>query len=128
MSSGKTLAQVAHAAVMAADTERFQEWVADGCPGRVLAPSPRQFAASAARDDLAACVAAAQRLAKRARERLGADGVNLLNSCEEAAWQTVFHFHVHVIPRYHDDPLQLPGRPQEVEQDELAKVAEELRG
>ena len=42
------------------------------------------------------------------RERLGADGVNLLNSCGAAAWQTVFHFHVHVIPRYADDPLRLP--------------------
>ena len=57
MSSGKTLAQIAHAAVMAADTGRFEDWVADGCPARVLAPSARQFAAAAARDDLAACVA-----------------------------------------------------------------------
>ena len=41
-------------------------------------------------------------------ERLGADGVNLLNSCGRAAWQTVFHFHLHVIPRYEADPLRLP--------------------
>jgi histidine triad (HIT) family protein len=45
-----------------------------------------------------------------------------------AAGQHVFHLHVHVIPRYEDDPLQLPGKPQEVEQDELAKVAGELGG
>jgi peptidyl-tRNA hydrolase len=57
MSSGKTLAQIAHAAVMAADTGRFEAWVADGCPAAVVMPSPRQFAAAAARDDLAACVA-----------------------------------------------------------------------
>ncbi len=57
MSSGKTLAQIAHAAVMAADTGRFEDWVAAGCPARVLMPSPRSFAAAAARDDLAACVA-----------------------------------------------------------------------
>ena len=42
---------------------------------------------------------------------LGADGVNLLNSCGAAAWQTVFHFHIHVIPRYADDPLRLPWMP-----------------
>ena len=42
------------------------------------------------------------------RERVGADGVNLLNASGAAAWQTVFHFHVHVIPRYEDDPLRLP--------------------
>ena len=62
------------------------------------------------------------------RDRLGADGVNLLNSCEPAAWQTVFHFHVHVIPRYADDPLRLPGAPARGGADELAAVAGELRG
>ena len=43
-------------------------------------------------------------MAGRHVERLGADGVNLLNSCGAAAWQTVFHFHVHVIPRYDGRP------------------------
>jgi Peptidyl-tRNA hydrolase PTH2 len=57
MSSGKTLAQIAHAAVMAADTGRFETWVEAGCPARVLAPPPGDFAAAARRDDLAACVA-----------------------------------------------------------------------
>jgi histidine triad (HIT) family protein len=71
---------------------------------------------------------AAQRLARTMRDRLGAEGINTLNSTEPAAMQTVFHYHVHVIPRYEDDPLQLPGKPQEVDQDELAKVAEELAG
>jgi histidine triad (HIT) family protein len=61
------------------------------------------------------------------RDRLGCDGINLLNSTGPAAWQTVFHFHVHVIPRYDDDPLQLPGKPQQVNEGELAAVAEELR-
>ena len=78
--------------------------------------------------DLARTAAASQRLARRMKERLGCDGVNLINSCEPAAWQTVFHFHVHVIPRYDDDPMQLPVRPQEGDQDEIARVAEELRG
>jgi len=62
-------------------------------------------------EDLAACAAAARRLGSRARERLGADGINLLNSCGPAAWQTVFHFHIHVIPRYAGDPLVLPWQP-----------------
>jgi hypothetical protein len=57
MSSGKTLAQVAHAAVMAAETGRFEDWVEAGCPARMLAPPADDFAAAAARDDLAACVA-----------------------------------------------------------------------
>ena len=65
--------------------------------------------------------AAAKRLALRMRDKLGCDGVNLLNCCEPAAWQTVFHTHIHVIPRYDDDPLQLPGAGRsQAEQDELA--------
>jgi histidine triad (HIT) family protein len=78
-------------------------------------------------EDLRHAAVAARRLARRMRERLGCDGVNLLNAAEPAAWQTVFHFHLHVIPRYHDDPLELPTRPQQVEAEELEKVAEELR-
>jgi histidine triad (HIT) family protein len=78
-------------------------------------------------DDLAAVALAAQRLAKRVPERLGADGVNLLNSCGAVAWQTVFHFHVHVIPRYADDPLRLPWTPAPGDADEIADAASVLR-
>jgi histidine triad (HIT) family protein len=78
-------------------------------------------------DDLAWTGAAAQRLARRMKERLRCDGINLINSCEPAAWQTVFHFHIHVIPRYHDDPLELPVRPQPGDEEEIAAVADELR-
>ena len=79
-------------------------------------------------EDLAAVSAAAKRLAARAKERLGADGINLLNSCGPAAWQTVFHFHVHVIPRYDDDPLRLPWVPGPGDEDEIAAAARELQG
>ncbi|MEA2298213.1 MAG: hypothetical protein QOF77_1149 [Solirubrobacteraceae bacterium] len=74
-------------------------------------------------EDLAACAAMAQRVAGRALERLGADGVNLLNSCGAPAWQTVFHFHLHVIPRYADDPLRLPWTPAPGEDEEIAAAA-----
>ena len=77
-------------------------------------------------EDLSATVNAAQRLAKRVKERLNADGVNLLNSCGSAAWQTVFHFHVHVIPRYSGDPLQLPWRPAPGDSEDIAAAAAEL--
>jgi histidine triad (HIT) family protein len=79
-------------------------------------------------DDLERVAVAAKRLALRLKDKLGCDGVNVLNSCEPAAWQTVFHFHLHVIPRYHNDPLRLPGAPQDVEYGELAELAEELNG
>lgn len=77
-------------------------------------------------DDMQAAMRMAQSLAKRMRDKLGADGVNIVNSCEAAAWQTVWHFHLHVIPRYHDDPLELPWQPTPGDPAELAAVAEEL--
>jgi histidine triad (HIT) family protein len=77
-------------------------------------------------EDLAAVARAAQRLAARLAERLGADGVNLLNSSGRAAWQTVFHFHVHVIPRYAGDPLRLPWTPAPGDRDEIAAAAAAL--
>jgi histidine triad (HIT) family protein len=79
-------------------------------------------------EDLARTMGAVKRLATRMRDVLDVDGINLLNSTDPAAWQTVFHFHVHVIPRYEDDPLELPGSPMDVGEDELAEVARELRG
>jgi len=77
---------------------------------------------------LAHTMRAAQRLGLKARDNLGADGVNLINSCRPAAWQTVFHFHVHVVPRYDGDPLRLPWTPEEGDQDEIKRIGEELRG
>jgi histidine triad (HIT) family protein len=77
--------------------------------------------------DFAAVAAAAQRLAQRAVERLGADGVNLLTSGGGVAWQTVFHLHMHVIPRYVDDPLKLPWVPSPGDAGEISATAELLR-
>jgi histidine triad (HIT) family protein len=79
-------------------------------------------------EDLERTMLAARRLARRMRETLDADGINILNACGPAAWQTVFHFHFHVIPRYDDDPLKLPWIPGPGDPDEIAAVAERLRG
>ena len=79
-------------------------------------------------EDLSRTMNAARRLAQRMRETLEPDGFNILNSCGPAAWQTVFHFHVHVIPRFEDDPLRLPGQPRPPGEGELAAVAAQLRG
>jgi histidine triad (HIT) family protein len=78
------------------------------------------------REDLTAVGLAAQRLAGRMKERLGADGVNLLNSCGAVAFQTVFHFHMHVIPRYEGDSLRLPWVPAAGDAQEIATTAQEL--
>ena len=76
--------------------------------------------------DLSAVGLAAKRLATRAKARLGADGVNLLNACGAVAFQTVFHFHVHVIPRYEGDGLRLPWVPTPGDPEQIAAAAQEL--
>jgi histidine triad (HIT) family protein len=78
-------------------------------------------------EDLDRTMRAARRLARRIDSTLAPDGFNILNSCGPAAWQTVFHFHVHVIPRYHDDPLKLPWIPRGADADEIAATAELIR-
>jgi histidine triad (HIT) family protein len=82
----------------------------------------------AGEEELSHAIAAAKRLALKMRDRLGCDGVNLLNASQPAAWQTVLHFHIHVIPRYEGDPLELPTRPRQADPEELAAVAAELKG
>ena len=78
-----------------------------------------------AEDDLAAAAAAAKHLAGGAMRGLGADGVTIMQSNGAAAWQTVFHYHVHVIPRYDGDPLVLPWQPGSApaDPDELADIS-----
>lgn len=64
--------------------------------------------------DLVDTTLAAQRIARAALAALGADGVNLFHCSGVEAWQTIFHFHLHVIPRYHDrgrDRMELPFEP-----------------
>lgn len=77
-------------------------------------------------EDLQAVALAAQRMAGRMTQRLGAAGVNLINSCGAPAWQTVFHFHIHVIPRYPGDQMRLPWTPAPGDPAEIAAAAQEL--
>lgn len=81
-------------------------------------------------DDLAACAVLAQEIAGRATERLGADAANLLNCSGEAAWQTVFHFHIHVIPRFKDQPgkdcIGLPWNAVPSDIDEITWIGQQL--
>jgi histidine triad (HIT) family protein len=78
-------------------------------------------------EDLKAVAATAQAVAARAVDRLGAAGVNLLNSNGAAAWQTVFHFHLHVIPRYDGDPLRLPWKPAQGDMEEISAAGIQLK-
>ena len=79
-------------------------------------------------EDLERTARAAQRLAQKMKSTLSPDGFNVINSCGAAAWQTVFHFHLHVIPRYDDDPLELPWVPSPGDPGEIAGTAAQIRG
>jgi histidine triad (HIT) family protein len=59
-------------------------------------------------EEAASAVLAARLLAEVLRDELGAVGVNLRQNSGSKAGQDVFHFHLHVVPRYVDDTL-LPG-------------------
>jgi histidine triad (HIT) family protein len=79
-------------------------------------------------DALERTTSAAQRLAESMKQTLAPAGFNLINACGRAAWQTVFHFHLHVIPRYEDDPLELPWVPSAGDPQEIAATAARIRG
>ncbi|MBQ7067414.1 MAG: HIT family protein [Lachnospiraceae bacterium] len=66
----------------------------------------------------------AKKLGARMVEKLNADGFNLMQNNGEAAGQTVFHFHMHLIPRYKDDNQKInwePGTPTGEELEEIQK-------
>lgn len=69
----------------------------------------------------------AKKIALRMKEKLGCDGVNIVQNNEEAAGQTVFHFHMHVIPRYKEDGQAIGWRPGQPTAEELDAIAEALK-
>ncbi len=74
--------------------------------------------------------AAAMKLAKKMalllRERLGCDGLNLVQNNGEIAGQTVPHFHLHLIPRYREDGQRISWVPSKPTQEELETVRKEI--
>ncbi len=67
------------------------------------------------------------KIAQQLREKLGASGVNIINNNEEAAGQTVFHTHVHLLPRFDaTDGLKLTFETHEPDFAALAQLAQEV--
>lgn len=69
----------------------------------------------------------AKKVVLKMKDKLGCDGVNIVQNNEEAAGQTVFHFHMHVIPRYKEDGQVIGWRPGQPTGEELDAIAEELK-
>lgn len=68
----------------------------------------------------------AKKMASVMTERLGCEGFNLVQNNGDLAGQTVFHFHMHLIPRYRADGQKIGWKPQEVSQAELEAVKDQI--
>ena len=68
----------------------------------------------------------AKKLAVALKKLTGCDGVNILQNNGEAAGQTVFHFHVHVIPRFKNDDCTIVWKPTSYEDGEASEVAKKI--
>ena len=74
-------------------------------------------------DDLAAkAIVLAKKIATTLKEGLHADGVNIVQNNGEAAGQTVFHFHMHIIPRYKGDTVNVTWKPGELTEDAKEEI------
>lgn len=69
----------------------------------------------------------AQLVAQAQIAQLGADGVNIISNIGKAAGQSVEHFHVHVIPRYHNDGLKLNFPPKQLEEKEMLLLQDSIK-
>jgi histidine triad (HIT) family protein len=65
---------------------------------------------------------AAGRVARLLRVALQPAGMNLVHATGTAAWQSVFHFHLHVVPRYRADELQVMWQAERAPDPELAAL------
>mgnify|MGYP001038270821 CR=1 FL=1 len=70
----------------------------------------------------------AKKMAPQMTQRLGCEGFNLVQNNGELAGQTVFHFHMHLIPRYRDDGQKIGWKPQEATQEELETIRAQITG
>ncbi len=69
-----------------------------------------------------------QRIAHAARDAFAPDGLNLFQANRRAGWQSVFHFHIHVVPRWTGDPVVPPWTEPKGDRRDIPDAAARLRG
>ena len=72
-------------------------------------------------------VGVASKIAKAQKKALGCDGINMLQNSGEAAWQSVFHLHIHLIPRYKGDDVRVPWKTLSYADGEAEEYAAKIR-
>ena len=70
----------------------------------------------------------AKKLGKQLVDKLGADGLNVIQNNGEVAGQTVMHYHLHLIPRYKDDDQHLLWKPGESTPEGLKEICDRIKG
>lgn len=77
-------------------------------------------------DTAAHAMLLAKKMAIKMTDKLHCDGFNLVQNNGEIAGQTVFHFHIHLIPRYKDDNQEIGWKKGEPSQEELEEVKNQI--
>ncbi len=70
---------------------------------------------------------AARQVASRIEDRLDPDGINIMQSNGKAAGQEIFHVHVHVIPRYSDDAVEIAFNGEQLDEETAEAVLDRLQ-
>lgn len=79
-------------------------------------------------DETAACaMKLAKMLGKKLVDKLGADGLNVVQNNGETAGQTVMHYHLHLIPRYKDDNQHILWEPRESSAEGLKEIVDIMK-
>lgn len=98
-------------------------------PGHMLVlVKPHRANVYALEDELAGAVfRTAARMARAAKQAFACEGVTLLQANEKAGAQTVFHFHIHVLPRWEGDGMALAWPVKNPSREALEEMAAKLR-
>jgi histidine triad (HIT) family protein len=98
-------------------------------PGHVLVvtKTPYETLMDADEESAAAMMRAAARIAKAVQAAFQPDGITILQANKPAGWQTVPHLHLHVLPRYHNDGVELTWPRTEPGLDKLREYADRIK-
>lgn len=78
-------------------------------------------------EDLSKALVVARKVARAVKDATGCDGVNILQNNGVAAGQTVFHYHIHVVPRFDNDEIRIKWDHLSPQMDEISVMAEKIR-
>lgn len=98
-------------------------------PGHVLVVTkqPYETLMDADEESAAAMMRAASQIAKAVQEAFKPDGITILQANKPAGWQTVPHLHLHVLPRYENDGVDLTWPRKEPGMDKLREYAAKIK-